>query len=82
MWKLERDRLRLSYVECSVWWREKDTIWRYISTGRIKDVLFNEGFFILLYSLFFAFEGTVRNVTVAVNLYCNKSFHNSSSITC
>lgn len=52
MWKLERDRLRLSYVEC---WRDKDTIRRYISTGRTKDVLFNEGFFVL-YSLFYAFK--------------------------
>lgn len=50
MWKLEKDRL--SDVECSFRWREKDTIWRYISTGRTKDVLFNEGFFVLLYSLF------------------------------
>lgn len=56
MWKLEKDRLRLSFIECSIWLREKDTIWRYISTGRTKDVLFNEGF-IILYSLFFAFKG-------------------------
>lgn len=56
MWKLERDRFRLSYGERSFWWREKDTIRKYISKGRSKDVLFNEEFFILLYTLFFAFN--------------------------